>query len=78
MPRFYLNVVARGAVILDDEGTDLHSLEEAHSEALLDARALMSDAVKSGIDISRRAIQICDSDGRILMTVPFTDALREG
>lgn len=78
MPRFYFNLVTRDTVIMDDEGTELLSLEDARSEALLDARALMSDAVKSGIDISRRAIQICDDEGRILLTVPFSDALREG
>jgi hypothetical protein len=40
-----------------------------------DARALMSDAVLEGRDISRRTIHICNEQGDVVALVPFTSAL---
>jgi len=79
MPRFYFNVVTDHGRILDAEGTELSALEEARSEALEDARALMSGAVLEGRDISGRSVEICNESGEILMIVPFAASIsRDG
>lgn len=76
MPRYFFNVRARSETILDPEGSALPSLEAARAEAILDARAAMSRAILTGLDISRRyTIDICDEEGRVLLSVPFTDAI---
>jgi hypothetical protein len=60
----------------DFEGSDLADLEQARLEALDDARALMSDAIRLGQDISSRRVEICNEAGDILLKVPFADAIK--
>ena len=76
MPRFYFNLVSAAGTIADFEGTELATLEDARREAIRDARALMSQAVLSGKDISARRVHICDEQGGILLIVPFTETIR--
>jgi hypothetical protein len=76
MPHFFFNVRTGPYVVEDFEGSDLPDLDAARQEAFLDARSAMSTAIKEGRDISRRVtIEICDDKGRILMLVPYTDAI---
>ncbi|OWV89818.1 hypothetical protein ATY78_18150 [Rhizobium sp. R635] len=76
MPRFYFNVVSNAGMVIDLEGSDLATIEDARREAVQDARALMSQAVLSGRDISARKIHICDERGTVLLIVAFTDTIR--
>lgn len=76
MPRFYFNVVSEAGTVVDPEGSDLATLEHARREAVQDARALMSEAVLAGKDISGRKIQICDEDGNVLLIVHFIETIR--
>jgi hypothetical protein len=76
MPRFYFNVRVGPHVILDIEGTDLPSLQEAQAEALLEARSLMSAAILEGDDISSRSIEIHNEADEILFILPFTEAVK--
>jgi hypothetical protein len=76
MPRFYFNVIAQDGKRRDFEGSDLADLEQARLEALDDARALMSDAIRLGQDISSRRVEICNEAGDILLKVPFADAIK--
>ena len=48
------------------------------SGALKDARTLMSVAMLDGRDISSRRIDIHDEQGKLLLSVPFSDAIRSG
>jgi hypothetical protein len=74
--KFYFNVIAGDGTREDVEGTELPSLDHARDEALRDARALMSDAVLNGEDISSRRLEIFNEEGKLLLTVPFTDAIK--
>lgn len=74
MARFFFNLVG-SETVRDIEGTELKSLEAARSEAVEDARAIMSDAVLAGFDVSGRRIEIHDESGTLLLVVPFVDAL---
>ena len=76
MPRFYFNVVSDTAVVVDSEGSELATLDDAKREAVLDARALMSQAVLAGRDISARRIHICDEEGGVLLIVQFAETIR--
>ncbi|PKA42221.1 hypothetical protein N2599_23765 (plasmid) [Rhizobium sullae] len=76
MPRFYFNLVTGSGVVVDPEGTELATLDEARSEAIFDARTLMSEAVLRGRDISDQQIHICDDAGTLLAIVGFGDAIR--
>lgn len=73
---FFFNVIVGTEVIADLEGTELASLETARLAAVEDARSLMSSAILDGWDISERAVQIADTDGNLLLTVRFADAIK--
>jgi hypothetical protein len=75
MPRYFFHHVTKAGPVRDFEGTDLPHLEHARAEAILDARSLMSDAIREGRDISSRSIQITDEQGNVLLVVPFVDTV---
>ena len=74
MPRYFFDLVGQ-QTITDMEGSELASLNEARSEAIEDARAIMSDAVRVGYDVTARRVEIRDEAGELLAVVPFADAL---
>jgi len=61
--------------MVDEDGTELATIEDAREEALKDARGMMSDAVRQGQDISARTIEIRDAAGLVLDIVSFADAI---
>jgi len=75
MPKYYFNVLTMNGRVEDPEGTDLPGMDEAYISAIEDARALMSEAILEGKDISSRKIEICDADRLPMQVVPFRDAL---
>ncbi len=75
MPKYYFNVLTVSGRVEDPEGTDLPGMDEAYVSAIEDARALMSEAILEGKDISSRKIEICNAQRSPLLVVPFRDAL---
>jgi len=75
MPKYFFHHITKAGRVRDIEGTDLADLEQARNEAVLDARSLMSDAIRQGRDISSRSIQISDDRGNVLLTVSFVDTV---
>lgn len=75
MPRFFFTVISGKNALDDLEGSDLPSLDRAIEEALKDARALMSEAILQGRDISEGCIIIRDKQQEVLKVVRFADAL---
>lgn len=76
MTRFFFNFVG-SETVSDTEGTELTSLDAARREALDDARAIMSDAILEGFDVSGRRVEIHDETGKLILIVPFADAFIE-
>jgi hypothetical protein len=76
MGRFYFHIRRFDEqVILDQEGSDLPDGDAARQEALLSARQILAEAIKSGKEDTPEAFVIADSDGRELQTVPFNSVL---
>jgi hypothetical protein len=73
--KYYFNVISASGTVMDYEGVELESLDDARDEALEDARFLMSAAILEGRDISARHIEVCNETGDVLMRIPFTDAI---
>ncbi|ACS60556.1 DUF6894 family protein [Rhizobium sp. WSM1325] len=78
MPRFFFHILTRTNIIRDEEGTDLTDLGAARSEAIKDARGMMSMAIREGRDLSHRHIEICDAVGTLLLKVAFSEAYEPG
>lgn len=75
MPKYFFNVLTMNGKVEDPDGTVLPGIDEAYVSAIEDARALMSDAVLEGKDISSRKIEICDERCCPLQVVAFREAL---
>lgn len=77
MPRYYFHVRTTGDLVTDPEGSDLVDLMAARAEAIANARGAMSASILEGIDLSgSAAVEIHDDTGRLLMRVPYSDAIR--
>ena len=75
MARFFFNYRIGSDYVRDREGTDLDDIAQARAEAIKDARHLMSKAILDGSDVSSRIFEICDENGRVLMELPFSEAI---
>ena len=75
MARFYFHLSEGDQLIIDDVGLDLPNFSAAQREALLDARELLAEAIKSGKPEVPEALVIADEAGQELGTVPLATVL---
>jgi len=74
MARYYLNI-RNGGYSEDPEGQELPDLDAARAEAIDGVRSLLSEDARQGqLDLAA-AIEITDGDGRLLLIVPFSEAV---
>jgi hypothetical protein len=75
MGKFYFHLRMGEEVITDQEGSDCLDISAARLEALVAARQILADAIRSGNDDTPEAFVIADSEGRELATVPLAVVL---
>ena len=75
MPRFYIHFGVSDQIAKDDVGIELPSLEEARETALLSAREIVADDVKTN---AKKTVTSCHNrrrKGSDLLTIPARDVL---
>jgi hypothetical protein len=77
MGRFYFHLRAGDELTPDDEGIDLPNFTAARREAILSARELLVEAIRSDKRKIPDALVIADEDGRTLNIVPLAAVLPE-
>ena len=77
MPRYYINFQNADQFAKDDEGVELPSLEAAWKAALISARELLADNIKTDSKNPLQAVVITDENGQDLLTIPAKDILPE-
>jgi uncharacterized protein DUF6894 len=75
MSRFYFHIRFGDQIVIDHEGSDLPDPAAAREEALVSARQILADAIRSGNETIPEAFVIADSEGHELETVRFAAAL---
>lgn len=75
MPRYFLHVHYGTIIAEDDEGLNVASLENARAEAIRGIRSILSDELSSGHLSLAGRIVIMDETNRIVLTVPFREAV---
>jgi len=75
MSRYYFNVRSRDEFLEDEEGESFPSLDEARAHAIRAAREIMSARVATGRQPNHRTFEITDEQGRLVLMLPFLDAL---
>lgn len=73
--RFFFHVIAGGERALDPEGEEIVGLGAARCKALLSAREIALDRMRTGQPVFFIAIEIADETGRILDIVTLREAL---
>ena len=71
MPRYFFHVKRGQVTVLDQDGTELPSLEDAAREAIRRAQELASKASMQGTAGTSRMIIIADNEWRTMIEVPF-------
>jgi hypothetical protein len=77
MPRFFFNIRDGDQTLCDPEGTELAALDIARQEALIDARWILAEELRTGRIALDRRFEITDKAGQVLATVCFQDALSQ-
>ena len=76
MTRYYLHIHNSHGNAEDDEGIEAGSLAEAREQAVHGIRSLLgAEAANGRIDFGGR-IEISDVSGKLLLSVPFKEAVR--
>ena len=76
MPRYFFHIHDADGIVPDEEGSQCDSMEAVRTEALLSARELLANDAKSGRLRVDRRFEITDESNRVVLTVPFADAVR--
>jgi hypothetical protein len=77
VPRFFFNSHDGDQTFCDPEGTELADLDAAHHEALMDARWILAEGLRTGRVMLARHSEITDEAGRVLATVRFRDVMSQ-
>jgi hypothetical protein len=75
VPRFHLHVHDRSGLVRDVEGQDLPGLDAARAQAMRSARAIMAEDVRQGCLDLRGRVEVAGSDGAVLLTLRFGEAI---
>jgi hypothetical protein len=73
--QFYLHIHNSHGDAEDDEGLNASSLSEAREKAISGIRSLLSSEVANGQMNLHGRIDISDQSGKVLLSVPFKDAV---
>ena len=76
MPLYYFHLYSASGIVPDDEGHEHPDLESARNSALAGIRDILREEIATGeIGLGGRMV-IMDEQSRIVLTVPFAEAVR--
>jgi hypothetical protein len=73
--RYYFHLRIGGTLSPDELGLELPDLETAYLEAFQAAQQMWTELLAERSNPLVRAFEIADAEGRILLTVPFSEVL---
>jgi hypothetical protein len=76
MPRYFLHIHNSHGGAEDDEGLEANSLSEAREKAVAGIRSLIASEAGNGEINFKGRIDISDEAGKLLLSVPFADAVK--
>jgi hypothetical protein len=76
MARYFFHLRGGATPVPDDEGIELDGPDSVRRTALTGARSIISEDARAGfVDLTAR-IEVSDTTGRIVLVLPFTEAVR--
>jgi hypothetical protein len=73
MPRYHLNFRKADQFVLDQNGEELPDLKAARKEALLSAKDILAEMIRSGERVADARIEISDDRNQVLEVVSVRD-----
>lgn len=74
--RYYFHIREGTDVEIDEEGTDLPSIDAAHEEAREAAPEIVSEMVRGRECIDGKTFEVTDETGRVTTAIPFASVVR--
>lgn len=77
MPKFYSHIWLGEIYVEDPEGGEYPSLDAAWREAVVSAKHIIGEALRTGAPLQcalKRTFEIMDADGRLVTVLPFAEA----
>ena len=77
MPTFYSHIRSETALVMDIEGAEYFNLDAARREAVVSAKHIISEALRSGGPLRcalKQTFEITDEGGRLVAVLPFAEA----
>ena len=75
MPLYFFHVRSSAGETLDPEGSSCADLDAARRQAIAGIRSIISEEVKDGHLPLDERLDVEDEQGRVLMSLAFTEAL---
>jgi predicted N-acetyltransferase YhbS len=75
MPRYYFHIHRPEGTLEDDEGSDLPNIDAVREEAITAVREIVAERVRRGDDADGDELRVADDSGRVVLTVPFREAI---
>ncbi|HEV7436522.1 MAG TPA: hypothetical protein VGO22_16895 [Pseudorhizobium sp.] len=77
MPKYFLHLRERDALIRDLEGAELKDLDAARNEAVHAIRDIVAEHIATGEKLMLQTVEICDEEGKHIATVKVAAALQD-
>lgn len=76
MSRYFFHLRQEGSTVLDEEGDDFATLEEARASAVTAVRELIAARIKTGNSVSDEYMDVTDEAGEVRLSLSFHDVVR--
>jgi hypothetical protein len=73
MPRFFFNLRCPEGAIIDPDGADFATPEEARDAAVATARNLLANDTENQAEWIRSVFEVADEGGEVVCEVPFRE-----
>lgn len=77
MKRYYYNIRDDGSTVLDEEGEEHASLEEARQSAVDAIKELAAARIRTNEMIGNTVLDVCDETGAVLMSISLRQVIEE-
>jgi hypothetical protein len=77
MPQFFFDYRTENYLERDDEGITFPSITAAYEDALQAAAEMRAEACCEGRDAANESFEIRDEAGRMVLVLPFTEAVKK-
>ncbi|CCF18588.1 conserved protein of unknown function [Pseudorhizobium banfieldiae] len=75
--RYYFNIRDDGSTVLDEEGEEHRSLEEARQSAVDAIKELAAARIRTNEMIGNTVLDVCDETGAVLMSISLRQVIEE-